>query len=64
MFCSLTSLVIPTPKHDEVLNETPRIHHAARWRGRLAARPNASFKQHCVNVPQAHIQKAAPSGVR
>jgi hypothetical protein len=37
MFCSLTSLVIPTPKHDEVLNETPRIHHAARWRGRLAA---------------------------
>jgi hypothetical protein len=30
MFCSLTGLVIPTPKHDEVLNEAPHIHHAAR----------------------------------
>src|SRR5262245_7216505 len=30
MFCSLTSPVIPTPKHDEVLNEPPRVHHAAR----------------------------------
>jgi hypothetical protein len=34
----LTSLVIPTPKHDEVLNETPRIHDAAQWRSGVAAR--------------------------
>jgi hypothetical protein len=38
MFCLLTSLVIPTPKHDEVLNETPRIHDAAQWRSGVAAR--------------------------
>jgi hypothetical protein len=32
MFCSLTSLVIPTPKHDEVLNEMARVDHAVRRR--------------------------------
>jgi hypothetical protein len=37
MFCSLTSPVIPTPKH-EVLNEPPRLHHAARRCGDVAAR--------------------------
>src|SRR5262249_41578147 len=33
MFCSLTGPVIPTPKHDKVLNEPPRVHHAAQRRG-------------------------------
>jgi hypothetical protein len=36
MFCSLTSPVIPTPKH-EVLNEPPRLHHAARRCGDVAS---------------------------
>jgi len=67
MFCSLTSLVIPTPKHDEVLNETPRIHHAARGRCRVrpierSERQADLFWQSLASLnPQAwHVRMRAP----
>jgi hypothetical protein len=53
MFCSLTSLVIPTPKHDEELNETARVHHAVRRRGDYLA-----FDGECATTRYA----AAASG--
>jgi hypothetical protein len=51
MFCSLTSLVIPTPKHDEELNETARVHHAVR-RAAITSPLTASEQQHAMPLPR------------